>query len=394
MSKCDIVIINAGSSAGRDDYTIHAIKELGEVYTHGVAIKPGKPVILGKIQGKPVIGLPGYPVAAYLTFVEFVVPLMKLYTHRKEKEESVQKAILTKTLMSGLKYEEYVRVKLGVVDNTLIAAPLERGAGASMSLVKADGFCVIPQNSEGIGAHEEVDVRLIKSKDEIANTLVSIGSHDLILDVIKDMGIPLSSMHVGSLSGLIALKRREAHIAPTHLLNEADGTYNTAILKEMFPDKKMVLIKGVRRRQGLIVPKGNPKGIHSIEDLKNGVRYINRQKGAGTRVLFDYKLKEAGIAKEEIRGYEHEAATHMAVAVAVQKDNADAGMGIYSCAKALDLDFIDVAYEEYDFAAYEEFLELPMLQNFLKILKSDAFLKKLEELGGYTAEEAGEVLYL
>lgn len=397
VRECDIVIINAGSSAGRDDYTIHALRELGEVYTHGVAIKPGKPVILSKIQNKPVIGLPGYPVSSYLTFTEFVVPVMHLYrapgqSGRRQDEITAK---LSKTLMSGLKYEEYVRVKLGVVENELVASPLERGAGATMSLVRADGFCIIPQDKEGILAHENVRVKLMKDRDQIGKTLVLIGSHDLILDVIRDLMMEegrdtsISSTHVGSMAGLIALRKREAHLAPSHLLDEKDGSYNIAITREMFPDEKMAIIKGVRRRQGFIVKKGNPLNIKSIRDIRPEVRYINRQRGAGTRVLFDYLLKKEGISQEAISGYEHEAATHMSVAVAVQKDNADVGLGVYSCAKALDLDFVDVSFEEYDFVTYERYLELPSVQGFIDILKGEAFQDRLNALGGYSCEECG-----
>ena len=400
VRECDLVIVNAGSSAGRDDYTVHVIRAMGEVLTHGVSIKPGKPVILGKIEGKPVIGLPGYPVSAYLTFTEFVIPVMNRFLKRESQDAREVSARISKTLMSGLKYEEYVRVKLGIVEGQLIASPLARGAGASMSLVRSDGFCVIPRNSEGIMAHDEVRVKLLKPMEEIEKTLVVIGSHDIILDVINDLmleqntGMSLSSTHVGSLSGLIALKKGEAHLAPSHLLCEEDGTYNVAAIRELFPDEKMALIKGVRRRQGFIVKKGNPKGIHTAADITPEIRYINRQRGAGTRVLFDFLLKQAGMRPEEITGYENEAATHMSVAVAVQKDNADTGMGIYSCAKALGLDFVDAAFEEYDFVTRPDYLELPYVKEFLRVLRSAEFKARLEELGGYTCEETGEIRYV
>ena len=400
VEECDIIIVNAGSSAGRDDYAVHVIRKQGDVLTHGVSIKPGKPVILGKVQGKPVIGLPGYPVSAYLTFMEFVVPVINRFLTGESQPAEKVRAKLTKTVMSGLKYEEYLRVKLGIVDGELIAAPLSRGAGASMSLVKADGFCLIPKNSEGVMAHEEVEVRLLEKPEQIGKTLVVIGSHDIILDVLNDLiteehtGMRLSSTHVGSMSGLIALKKHETHLAPSHLLCEEDGSYNEAVVREIFPGEKMVIIKGVRRRQGFIVKKGNPLHIRKIADITPEIRYINRQKGAGTRVLFDYLMKKESVSPEEIQGYKHEAATHMAVAVAVQKDNADVGMGIYSCAKAMDLDFVDVAFEEYDFVTREEYLDLPLVQEFLRVLRSSEFRRKLEELGGYTAEEIGEIQYI
>lgn len=401
IKDADIVIVNAGSSAGRDDYTSHAIRELGTVFTHGVAIKPGKPVILGEIQGKPVIGLPGYPVSAYITFLEFVVPLLDLYYERSGDLEHRVKARLTRTVMSGLKYEEYVRVKLGIVEGQMIAVPLSRGAGASMSLVKADGFCVIPRNQEGVLAHEEVEVRLTKNLEQIAKTLVVIGSHDLILDVLSDVlkeqraEAFLSSTHVGSLAGLMALQKKEAHLAPTHLLEESDGTYNLHMVRELLPGENMVLIKGVRRKQGLMVQKGNPLNIRGISDLtKDGVRYVNRQRGAGTRVLLDYRMKLLGIRPQEIEGYGHEVTTHMSVAAAVKKGNAHAGLGVYSSARALDLDFVEVAFEEYDFVTYQSFLELKEMQEFLKVLKSREFRKRLDALGGYSYEQLGELVYV
>lgn len=400
VEQCDLVIVNAGSSAGREDYTVHVIRELGTVFVHGVAIKPGKPVILGKVREKPVIGLPGYPVSAWLTFTEFVVPVLDLYLQRQEHTVPEVKAKITKTIMSGLKYEEYVRVKLGVVDGQMIASPLARGAGASMSLVRCDGFCIIPRNSEGVAAHDTVRVKLLCDPEKIRNTLVVVGSHDIILDVINDLmleqhtGFSLSSAHVGSLAGLIALKQNEAHIAPSHLLCEEDGTYNTAAVKELFPGEQMVLIKGVRRRQGFIVKKGNPRHIRSVADLTPEIRYINRQKGAGTRVLFDYLLKKSGMTPENITGYTNEAATHMSVAVAVQKGNADVGMGIYSCARALELDFVDAAFEEYDFVTRASWLELPYVQEFLNVLRSSEFRVRLEKLGGYSFEETGEIRYV
>ena len=395
----DIVIINAGSSAGRDDYTPQIIKELGEVYTHGVAIKPGKPVILGAIDLKPVIGLPGYPVSSYITFMEFVVPLLKKLSGLDIEEYPNVSARLTKTIMSSLKYQEYIRVKLGEVEGQMIATPLKRGAGASMSLVRADGFCIVPKEMEGFKEGEEVKIRLSKDLKIIKNTLVVIGSHDMILDVIRDImikdqsGFDLSSSHVGSLSGLIALSKKETHLAPSHLLDEESGTYNIPIIKKMFKDEKMVIIKGVKRRQGFIVPKGNPLKLEKIEDLKR-VRYINRQKGAGTRVLLDHLLKEKGVSFKKIDGYDHEVATHMEVAVAVKNGDADCGMGVYSSAKALDLDFVDIAYEEYDFVTYKSYLEDPKIKCFIKTLQSPSFKEALEKLGGYDFFKSGQVIEL
>ena len=391
----DMVIVNASSSAGTEDYTVHVLRELGEVIVHGVAIKPGKPVILAVVEGKPVIGLPGYPVSAYIGFENFVLPVLAMMGQTALKKNEVVTASVSKRLVSSLRHKEYVRVKVGKVGDKMVAAPLARGAGAAMSLVRADGFCVIEQNSEGVEAGEPVQVELYRDKAEVENTVVIIGSHDLILDVAADMmpnlhpGMFVSSTHVGSMGGLMALKRKEAHLAPIHLLDEETGEYNLSYIRRLFGSGKIELTKGVGRTQGILVKKGNPLGIKGIEDLP-GCRYVNRQRGAGTRVLFDYKLKQLGIAPEQINGYEREAATHMAVAAAVGSDGADAGMGILSAAKAMDLDFIPVGPEEYDFAVPLEYLELPHIKAFIEILKMDEFHKRLDELGGYTYERAGE----
>ncbi|MBS6118567.1 MAG: molybdopterin biosynthesis protein, partial [Clostridiales bacterium] len=394
--KFDMVIINAGSSAGTEDYTVHVLRELGEVIIHGVSIKPGKPVILAFVNNKPVIGLPGYPVSAYIGFENFVSPVLSYMGGRVEKKNQKVEAVISRRLVSSLKHKEYVRVKVGCVGDKIVVAPLARGAGAAMSLVRADGFCVIPQNSEGCEAGEKLEVELYRDLEEIKNTAVVIGSHDLILDVMADMmpnhfpGMYLSSTHVGSMGGLMALKRGEAHIAPIHMLNEETGIYNVSYIEKMFREP-VALIKGVGRVQGIMVKKGNPLNIRSIEDLKK-VRFVNRQRGAGTRMLLDFCLKKRGICPEEIRGYDREAATHMAVAALVAGESADAGLGIRSAALAMKLDFIEVGQEEYDFAVPEKYLDLPYIQEFIQILKSEEFHQKLQELGGYTWERAGEIV--
>lgn len=389
----DMVIVNAGSSAGRDDYTVDILRELGQVLVHGVAIKPGKPVILAIVEGKPVIGLPGYPVSAYIGFENFVKPVLALLNETAGASRTTIEAVISKRMVSSLKHKEYVRVKVGRVEDKIVAAPLARGAGAAMSLVRADGFCVIEQNSEGVEAGDKVQVELYKDKEEIDNTLVLIGSHDLILDVMADM-MPnhyrhmfVSSTHVGSMGGLMALKRKEAHMAPIHLLDEASGEYNASYVRRLFKEP-MAIIKGVHRVQGLMVKKGNPLGIHSIKDLK-GHRYVNRQRGAGTRILFDYKLKTLGMSPDEINGYDREATTHMALAALVKSDSADAGLGILSAARAMGLDFVEIGVEEYDFAIPAKYLELPHVQAFISILKSDEWKRRLEDLGGYTCEQCG-----
>ncbi|MBR1990350.1 MAG: molybdopterin biosynthesis protein [Firmicutes bacterium] len=400
LEENDLLVINAGSSAGTEDYTVHVLREIGQVIVHGVAMKPGKPVILAMVKGKPVIGLPGYPVSAYLAFENFAAPVIarlagSAYNHA-DGAETIE-ATISKRMVSSLKHREYVRVKVGKVGGRFVASPLARGAGAAMSMVRADGFCVIPQSSEGFEAGQTVEVQLYKDRKEIENTLVSIGSHDMLMDLINDMmaqkfpGMNLSSTHVGSMAGLMALQRGETVIAPTHLLDEETGEYNLAYIKKLFPGEKMSLIKGVDRIQGIMVKKGNPLGITGIEDL-TGARYVNRQRGAGTRVLLDYKLKQAGISADRISGYDKEVATHMAVAACVASDEIDAGMGIRPAADAMGLDFVEVGVEEYDFAIHTADLELPQIQAFIEILRSPELHKKLEETGGYGWHQSGRIV--
>lgn len=399
VKEQDIVVVSAGSSAGTEDYTVHILREIGLVVIHGVAMKPGKPVILAIVEGKPVIGLPGYPVSAYLAFENFVYPVLERLSGQKAKQRKTVQAVVSRRMVSSLKHREYVRVKVGKVGDRFVASPQARGAGAAMSLVRADGFCVIPQSSEGYEAGENVDVELYHDVEEIETTLVSIGSHDLILDIISDMmsakygNLYMSSTHVGSMAGLMALKRKETIIAPTHLLDENTGIYNVSYMKKLFPGKKMALIKAVDRIQGIMVKKGNPLNILSVKDLTK-VRYVNRQRGAGTRVLLDYLMKQEGIMPQDIDGYEKEAATHMAVAALVASAEIDAGMGVKSVADAMALDFIPVGVEEYDFALRAEDLELSQVKGLLEILKSSEFHKKLDELGGYGYEKSGNIVMI
>lgn len=391
VEENDMVIVNAGSSAGSKDYTVHIIEELGEVIHHGIAIKPGKPTILGVVQGKPVIGIPGYPVSAYLVFDLFLRPLIYRMTGQSQQQEQYVEATLTKRLVSSFKNAELLRVALGYVNGRLVTTPLNRGAAAVMSMVKADGIVKVERLCEGLEVGEKVQVRLLRPLNEIKNTLVITGSHDMMIDVLADQ-MAVSSAHVGSLSGIMALRRKECHMAPIHLLDEATGVYNEAYVRQYFPNQKMALIRGVGRIQGFMVPKGNPKQLAGIEDLKQRrVTFANRQRGAGTRILFDYTLKQQNMTAEEINGYEKEYATHMAVAISVKSGVADTGLGVYSAAKAMDLDFIPLANEQYDFLVPAEYLEDERVQQFIGILSSSHFKQQLLDLGGYDVAHTGEI---
>lgn len=400
LAVSDCVVINAGSSAGREDFTAHVLSGIGTVLVHGVSIKPGKPVILAVAQGKPVIGIPGYPVSAALTFGLFVRPLLYALQGRSLPGPETLSAKLSRQVASSLGSEEFLRVKLGSVAGVLIATPVTRGAGALMSLVRADGIIRVPAESEGLAAGSTVEVELLRVRQEIANTIVCIGSHDNALDVLanhlkkRHPALALSSAHVGSLGGLLALKRGEAHLAGTHLLDEETGEYNTSYLRKHLPDRRIVLVNLVHRTQGFIVPRGNPKNIRGFADLtRDDVVFVNRQAGAGTRLLTDLFLKRTGIDPRDVKGYHHEEFTHMAVAAAVASGAADTGLAVLSAAQALGLDFVPVAQERYDLAILREYHDTPPLQALLAVIRDDpAFRAQLERMGGYDMSDMGKVM--
>ena len=398
-SECDMVILNAGSSAGRDDYSVSAVREVGEVLYHGIAIKPGKPAILGYKGAVPILGVPGYPVSGIIVIDELLRPLIDRWYSRETDSGSRTRAKLTRPVVSGLKYQEYVRVRMGYVGNTLMASPLPRGSGVVSSFMKADGMLEVPQGTEGYTAGEEVRVRLLTEKQQLKSTLVVIGSHDPLLDELADLihredrRLFLSSAHVGSMGGIMAVRRGEAHAAGIHLLDTETGEYNRAYIRKYFPHGGVYLIRCVGRQQGLMLQKGNPLGIESFADItQDGVRYVNRQKGSGTRVLMDYLCDKYGVDRDAIYGYEREELTHNSVAVQIAGDSADAGLGIYSTAKLYDLDFLPICVEEYDLLIPEKVWNTGMVKQLIRTLKSEEFKQRIEAMGGYTLESPGEII--
>lgn len=398
LSSSDVVLVNAGSSAGREDFTAAVIDEIGSVIVHGVGIKPGKPAILGIAQSRPVIGIPGYPVSAAIVFDLFVRPLLFMMQGLTAFSPDIVKARLSRQVASSLGQEEFLRVKLGRVSGRVMATPLGRGAGAVMSLVRADGIVRIPAESEGIGAGQDVDVELIRPIREIDNTIVCIGSHDNALDILADHlkkkhpTMSFSSAHVGSVAGLLALKRGESHMAGTHLLDEETGEYNAAYIKRLLPPGRTVLVNFLYRDQGFIVPRGNPKNIRGFLDLtRKDVVFVNRQAGSGTRLLTDLHLRRLGIDRGDVNGYEREEYTHMAVAAAVLSNTADTGLGVLSAARALGMDFVPVARERYDLAIPLEFYDTPLLAPLLRIIREDpAFRARISSMGGYDVSDMGK----
>lgn len=395
----NMVLTMGGSSAGSEDYTKSVISNLGKVLVHGVTIMPGKPILIGKIKDKPVFGIPGYPVSAIIAFEQFVRPLLYKMLGQPEIERQRIQVEPTKKIPSKLGVEEFIRVKLGAVGNKIVAIPLPRGAGCITSITEADGIIRVPNNVEGIKPQESATVELLHPLSLIKNTIVAVGSHDNTLDIIADQikaghsSLTLSSSHVGSMGGLMAIKKRVCHLAGSHLLDIDDGSYNISYIKKYLPNTKVKLINLVFRDQGLIVSPENPKAIKGIEDLdRNDITFINRQAGSGTRILLDYKLNQLGMEPEKISGYDNEEFTHMSVAVAVLSGSVDVGLGIFAAAKALNLDFIPVVTEQYDLIIPEEYFEWENIQVLLETISTKKFKDRVEALGGYSTEKTGEII--
>ncbi len=399
--SCDMVILNAGSSAGREDYSYDVINEVGNVIYHGIAMKPGKPAILGHKGHIPILGAPGYPVSAIIVVEQLLKPLIDEYLKSSSDSYGYQEAILSRPVNSGTKYEEFVRVRMGYVEDRLIASPLSRGAGVVTSFMRADGILQVPQGREGYEAGSKVSIKLFNPLVKLKKSLVAIGSHDPLIDEVIDIlhlsnnQLYMSSSHAGSMGGIMAIKRKEAHIAGIHLLDEKDGSYNKSYIKKFFPQGGVKLVECVGREQGLLVQKGNPKNIQSIENLySKDIRYVNRQKGSGTRILFDYLNNKKELDPKSIYGYEREELTHTSVAAQIASNSADVGMGIYSAATIFDLDFIPICIETYDLIIPDYAWETEMVQELLKVIKGDDFRQRLEKLKGYTLDKPGRIYEL
>ncbi len=396
----DMILIIGGSSAGSEDFAKPVISSLGEIYVHGVTMMPGKPMMFGKVFDTPIFGIPGYPVSAIVAFEQFAGPLL-LNMQKLPKKEIISVLVSpARKIASKLGLEEFLRMKIGSVDDKLVASQLPRGSGSITTLTEADGIIRIPTNIEGISENQKVRAQLLRPLSSIENTIVITGSHDNTLDILADQikgvssDISVSSSHVGSMGGLMAIKKGTCHMAGAHLLDPVDGSYNISYIKKYLPDQKVWVINLVMRDQGLIVPKTNPENIQSIKDLKDkGLKFINRQPGSGTRILFDYKLKTLGISINDIQGYENDEYTHMSVAVAVLSGRADAGLGIQAAARALDLDFIPVVTEEYDLIIPDRFYKTKKIQTLLDIIQTKKFQKRIQALGGYGIQNTGKIIY-
>jgi len=397
----DLILLNAGSSAGSEDFSAQVVEKLGELLVHGVAVRPGHPVILGMVGKKPIqipiIGVPGYPVSAILTGEIFVEPLISNWEGKLPQAPMTMKATLTRKVTSPAGDDDYMRLAVGRVGEKVLAAPLSRGAGVITSMVRADGITILPRGIQGLPAGSEVEVNLYRHPNEIENTIFAIGSHDITIDILAqflaEKNRRLISANVGSMGGLIAINRGECHLAGSHLLDPESGEYNVKYVKEIITNLPVKIITLVGRQQGLLVAKGNPKQISSLQDLtRKDVAYINRQSGAGTRVLLDYHLRLSGILSDRIRGYHNEEYTHLGVAAAIASERADCGLGIEAAAQALGLDFIPLYQERYDLVIPITYYESQLFHPLLDLLRNKEFKNSVVTLPGYNIDSMGKII--
>lgn len=395
----DLIMLLSGTSAGKKDFSAQLIDANGELLVHGVAVRPGHPVIAGIMQSTLVLGIPGYPVSAALTGELFVQPLIRRWLGLPPNPaQSTVEATVTRRLVSPTGDDDFIRVSLAQVGERLLATPLNRGAGVITSLVRADGLAHVPRFVEGVEHGDTVQVALYRDLTTIRNTVMAIGSHDPMLDLLNqhisqnDPDMRLASANVGSMGGLVALRRQEAHLAGVHLLDAETGEYNVPEIKRRLARVPVQVVTFAEREQGFIVANGNPENIQSIEALTR-VRFVNRQPGAGTRLLLDYELSKHGIDPANINGYQHEQPTHLAVAAAVASGVADCGLGVRSAAIALGLDFIPIGWERYDLVIPLAYSEHRGIVALLAVLNRDDFKQSLGAQPGYLTDKTGIVQY-
>jgi putative molybdopterin biosynthesis protein len=398
IASCDVVIVNAGSSAGRDDYTAQIFAEFGEVAVHGVAIRPGHPLVLGvaRERGIPLLGIPGYPVSAAICADLFLRPLLERLGGRDAPDEREVDVVVTRKLYSPLGEDEYVRAVAARVDGRLVATALRRGAGVITSLSRANVLITVPRFSEGVPAGGTVRARALRPLAAIERTLLAVGSHDVALDLLAGRlaseEIELVSAHVGSIAGLVALREHATHVAGTHVLDPQSGTYNDVAVRRYGPREPVALVRLAEREQGILVAPGNPLHITALADLvERRARFVNRQRDAGTRILLDALLAREGIDPAAIDGYDRLEFSHLAVAQLVASASADATLAIRAAAAAFGLDFVHVAWEPYELALPARALDEPRIARLLATLRDPAFRTDIEALGGYDCAHAGAV---
>jgi putative molybdopterin biosynthesis protein len=384
----DIILISAGSYKGSKDRTAQIIEELGSVFVHGIAMKPGKPVVIGEVNRIPVIGMPGYPSAFHVVLREIVMPLLGWYGFSLPPPDEIPVKV-TNTVCSDIRIDEFVPVAVGKIQNTWVAVPLPQGPGVQMNSVRSNGYLKIPSGSSGPEAGTKTQAYLTVRKHDAGQVVLVTGSHDPSLDYLADLvrtqGISLASSHVGSMGGLHALQQGDCHLAPMHLL-AGNNEYNIPYLRENFPDQDFILACVGERQQGIV-----SRDVLGFDDITR-YRFINRQKGSGTRTLLDHLLKQKGISPKKIHGYDEEVTTHLGVCLAIQSGDADLGMTVYAAARAFSLPFLAVALERYELVTTKQMYDKdPRIRAIFDMIGSQKFREVLIHLGGYETENTGVI---
>ena len=383
LAASDMLILSGGTSKGEGDVSHRIVAQLGKpgIVAHGVALKPGKPLCLAVCDGKPVVILPGFPTSAMFTFHDMIVPVLRRLAGLPPRNDARVTAKVPVRIASELGRTEFVMVSLVEGDDGLIAYPTGKGSGAITSFSQADGFLKIDALAEQMPAGTQTEVTLFTPHVRVPD-LVIVGSHctglDLVTAPLARAGLSVRSISVGSLGGLSAARRGECDLAPIHLLDEKTDAYNTPFLVQ-----GLELVPGYRRMQGVVFRAGDGRfeGLSAEDAVRAALKdplclMVNRNQGAGTRILIDRLLGEA-----RPDGYWNQPRSHNAVAAAVAQNRADWGMTIAPVAHAAGLGFIPFAEEHYDFALVTSRKKRPSVQAFLDALRSADVRKGLEQAG-------------
>jgi molybdenum cofactor synthesis domain-containing protein len=383
LANSDMLILSGGTSKGEGDVSHRIVARLGKpgIVAHGVALKPGKPLCLAVCEGKPVVILPGFPTSAMFTFHDMIVPVLRRLAGLPPRNDARVTAKVPVRIASELGRTEFVMVSLVEGDSGLIAYPTGKGSGAITSFAQADGFLKIDALAEQMPAGTQTEVTLFTRHVRVPD-LVIVGSHctglDLVTEPLARAGLSVRSISVGSLGGLSAARRGECDLAPIHLLDEKTDTYNVPFLVD-----GLELVPGYRRMQGIVFRAGDKRfeGLNVEDAVRAALKdpscfMVNRNQGAGTRILIDRLLGEA-----RPDGYWNQPRSHNAVAAAVAQNRADWGMTIAPVAHAAGLGFIPFAEEHYDFALVTARKQRPAVQAFLNSLTSSEARMALERAG-------------
>jgi putative molybdopterin biosynthesis protein len=399
------VIVGAGSSAGSKDYSKSVFESIGRVLVHGISVMPGKPTLLAVTDersgypGRLLVGAPGYPVSAVVCHEKILAPVLSWLMGATPPERTTAEVVLARKTPSKPGMREALRLAAGRIGDRIVAAPLARGAGMITTMTKAQAVAYVPEESEGVDEGQSLTAELLVPMADLDRVLVHVGSHDNTIDLLANelMGLSeplrLVSSHAGSMGGLSALKAGSALFAGAHLFDPDTGDFNFPFIDRYLKGIDVTVVNLAIRHQGLIVARGNPLNIRGVEDLaREDVLFINRQRGAGTRILLDHHLKTANIAPQAVRGYDNEEFTHMAVAVNVLTGAASCGLGIFAASKALDLDFVPLAHERYDLVIPTRFMEDERIRTLLSVIRKDTVKAKIKALGGYETDMTGQVM--